>query len=137
MPSVTADSNIWVSAFNFRGKPRRFIEMADAGEVRIDVSEYIIEEVLRTLRLKFGYERDPLAEAESQMRAIGHLVTPNQAVDVVKNDPDDNRILECALAAGSDYVVTGKDLLRVGGFGTIPIITVADFLEREKGTREL
>jgi len=56
VPSVTADSNIWVSAFNFRGKPRRFIEMADAGEVRIDVSEYIIEEVLRTLRLKFGYD---------------------------------------------------------------------------------
>ena len=53
MPSVTADSNIWVSAFGYGGKPRRLFEMADAGEIRVDISEFIIDEVLRTLHDKF------------------------------------------------------------------------------------
>jgi predicted nucleic acid-binding protein len=53
-----------------------------------------------------------------------------QTVDVVKADPSDNRILECAAAAKSDYIITGDDhLLRLGGFEGIPIIKVADFLK--------
>ena len=107
MLSVTADSNIWVSAFNYPGKPRRLIEMADASEVRIDISDHIIEEVLRTLRLKFEWAPERLQEAEAQMDATARKVTPTQAVDIVKDDPTDNRILECALEARSDYVVTG------------------------------
>ena len=58
MPSVTADSNIWVSAFGYGGNPRRLIEMADAGEIRIDISEFIIDEVLRTLREKFEWSAE-------------------------------------------------------------------------------
>jgi putative PIN family toxin of toxin-antitoxin system len=130
VPAVTADSNFWVSAFNFRGKPRRLIDMADAGEVRIDISEHIIEEVLRVLRLKFQWTPEALREAESQMNAIARKVAPTRTVEVVKDDPTDNRILECAAEARSDYVVTGdKDLLRVGMFGGTPIVKVADFLE--------
>ena len=63
MPSVTADSNIWVSAFGYGGKPRRLIEMADAGEIRVDISEFIIDEVLRTLRDKFEWSAERLQEA--------------------------------------------------------------------------
>ena len=70
MRSVTADSNIWVSAFGFGGKPRRLIEMADAGEIRIDISEFIIDEVLRTLRDKFEWSAERLQEAADQMKAI-------------------------------------------------------------------
>lgn len=71
MVSVTADSNIWVSAFNFPGKPRLLIEMADSGSVRIDISDAIIDEVLRVLRLKFKWPDESLAEAKLQMNEIG------------------------------------------------------------------
>jgi hypothetical protein len=57
-------------------------------------------------------------------------IARTQAVDVIKDDPTDNRILECAAEAKSDYVVTGdKAMLRVGNCGDIPIVSVADFLE--------
>jgi predicted nucleic acid-binding protein len=47
----------------------------------------------------------------------------------VKEDPADKRILECAAAARSDYIVTGdNDLLRVKAFHDIPIVKVASFL---------
>jgi predicted nucleic acid-binding protein len=47
----------------------------------------------------------------------------------VPDDPDDNRIVECAVKAGSDYLVTGdKHLLRVGSYGLLSIVKVAEFL---------
>jgi len=49
---------------------------------------------------------------------------------VIKEDPPDNRVLECAVSAGSDYIVTGdKDLLRLGRYDAIRILSVADFLD--------
>lgn len=130
MPTVTADSNIWVSAFGYGGKPRRLIEMADAGEIRIDISEFIIDEVLRTLRDKFEWSAERLQEAADQMKAIASKVAPSRTVDVLKEDPADNRILECAAQAKSDYLVTGdRGLLILGSFEDIPIVKVADFLE--------
>lgn len=130
MRSVTADSNIWVSAFSYNGKPRRLIEMADAGEFRVDISEFIIDEVLRTLRDKFRWSAERLQEAADQMKAIAKKVAPSRIVDVLKDDPSDNRILECAAEAKSDYVVTGDTgLLSLGNFEDIPIVKVADFLE--------
>ena len=44
-------------------------------------------------------------------------------------DPDENRIVECAVAAGSDCIVTyDKDLLRLGEYAGIKIVTAVDFL---------
>ena len=130
MPSVTADSNIWVSAFGFGGNPRRLIEMADAGEIQIDISEFIIDEVLRTLREKFDWSAERLQEAADQMTVIARKVAPSRTLDILTEDPADNRILECAAQAKSDYLVTGDTgLLRLGSFEEIPIVKVADFLE--------
>jgi predicted nucleic acid-binding protein len=58
---------------------------------------------------------------------VGH---PAQTVEVVEQDPDDNRILECAQAAASEYIVTGdQHLLSLGRFGKTRIIKAAEFLE--------
>jgi len=134
MFSVTADTNIWVSAFNYRGNPRRLIDMAQNGLIHLAISDTIIEETRRILAQRFNWSPERIDEAEYQMRDISKHVTPTQTVDVVKDDPDDNRIVECAIEAGSDYLVTGdKDLLRVGSHGTIRIMKVAEFLGIAQG----
>ena len=57
-------------------------------------------------------------------------LTVSEAILDEKEDPPDNRILECASAAGSDYIVSGdKDLLRLGRYDSIRIVRVAEFLE--------
>ena len=65
-------------------------------------------------RDKFGW---PAAEAQETIAWISHIadvVEPKQAVEAIKDDPDDNRVLECAIAARSDYIVSGdKHLLTV------------------------
>jgi putative PIN family toxin of toxin-antitoxin system len=132
--SVTADTNIYVSAFNYRGKPRELIKLANAGAIRLDVSEAIIRETRRVLVDKFGWSPEGAAVAESQMRRLARLVRPAEEFDAIKEDPSDNRILECAQAGRSDYIVTGdKDLLRLRVFRDIPIVKVADFLAMAEG----
>lgn len=63
-------------------------------------------------------------------------MTPTQTLDVVREDPADNRILECAMASGSEVVVTGdKDLLRLGSYEGIEMVRLADFLQRGQSLR--
>ncbi len=51
-------------------------------------------------------------------------------LDVIREDPPDNRILECAVSSGSDFIVTGdKDLLRLKWYDSIQIVTLARFVE--------
>jgi hypothetical protein len=55
---------------------------------------------------------------------------PNILVSVVMDDPDDNRVLECAVTAEADYVVSGDPhLLKPGSYGGIAILTVRKFMD--------
>ena len=58
-----------------------------------------------------------------------NVVRPTLLLDVVKDDPDDNSILECAVTAGSEWVVThDKHLLRIGEYEGIKIMRLNEFL---------
>ena len=60
---------------------------------------------------------------------MARIVTPAVQLQVIKEDPADDKILECAVTAGSDFIVSGdKDLLRVARYDSIRILNVADFL---------
>jgi uncharacterized protein len=126
---VTADSNVIVSALVFGGKPLIILEMAQAGEIELAISESIINETLRIIRDKFYRSREQITEMESHLRAITRCVQPTELLDAVPDDADDNKIVECAVAAGSDVVVTGDDhILRLGSFRGIKIRRPSDFL---------
>lgn len=131
MLKATADSNIYISALQFGGQPLRFLDLARAGAIELAISPPIIAEVERVLRDKFKWPPEQVREIEPRLAAFTRRVVPTEALDVVKDDPTDNRILECAKAAGSDYVVTGDtDLLRLGQYADIQIVKVSDFLQR-------
>ncbi len=108
--TVTADTNVYVPALHFGGKPRRLLEAARAGLFDLAVSEPILTEVERVLRTKFAWDAEHVAAAR---RVVG------------------DRILECAVAAGAHVLVSGdKHLLRLGAFEGIRIVPVAELLVR-------
>jgi putative PIN family toxin of toxin-antitoxin system len=129
--SVTADTNIYVSAFEFGGQPRNFLDLARAGIFRLDISGAIKQEVLRVLGERLRYSSDALREVEVKLDSIAGLVIPTKTLDVIKADPPDNRILECAVAAKSDFIVSGDahHVLPLVSYNGIPIVKVAAFLE--------
>jgi len=125
---VTLDSNVYVSALQFRGSG--FLTMGRAGLIRIDTSEAILEETLGVLRDKFGWGGYQIQHAREELLKFVNLVAPKHAL-AVADDPDDNRILECALEAGSDYIVTwDKGLLRLGEYAGVRIVAPAEFVAR-------
>ncbi len=129
MNRVVADSNIWVSALIWGGKPLQLLELALQGEVEIAISSDILNESLRVLREKVGLDSDDLLRAEVFMLRCARIVEATERLDVVPTDPDDNRVLECAVAADADTVVSGDlDLLRMRSFQRIKIVKVAEFL---------
>jgi putative PIN family toxin of toxin-antitoxin system len=130
--TVTFDTNVYISALNFsRGKPRQLLQLAIDGVVHVAISDAIMQEVLRVMREKFHATPEDLQEAQAIIADCTERVVPTEALDVVKDDPDDNRIVECAVASRSDCIVTGdNDLLRLGEYGGIKMIRVNDFLQR-------
>lgn len=136
MASATADTNIYVSGLQFGGMPRRFLDSAAEGDFRLDVSEAILRETLKVLRAKFHWTAKALREVEQDIRSYTRLCTPTQTLDTIQADPSDNRILECAVAAQSDYIVSGdtRHILPLGVYEGIPILKVAEFMKHPGST---
>ena len=93
------------------------------------ISDPLLGEVRRILRDKFGWSKEALDEAAASIGDFTRLIHPTETIDAVTADPDDNRVLECAVAAGSRFIVTGDSgLLRLGSYRGIQILRVADFM---------
>ena len=129
MPSATFDSNVYISALVFQKKALHILDLAIERGVEIAISDEIVEETMRVLREKFHWSDKRLEEARATLTSITRHVVPTEKLDVVKSDPDDNKIVECAVGAGSDYLVTGdNDILSLGSYGKTKMIKPSDFL---------
>lgn len=131
MLRVTADTNIFISGLNFAGIPRRILNLAESGAICLAVSDEILDEVTRVLRReKFGWPEVEIERAIAQISRFTKHVESKQRIDAIAEDPTDDRILECAVASRSEYLVTGDNhLLKIGRFGGTKIVKPADFLE--------
>jgi len=126
---ATADSNIYISALHFGGLPDKFLDLARTGFIHLSISDDILAEVTRVLRDKFGWSKDALSMAQERIADFTVKVAPAQKLDVVREDPADNRILECAMEGKSQYLVTRDNhLLKLKKYGGTQMIKVADFL---------
>jgi putative PIN family toxin of toxin-antitoxin system len=126
---VTFDSNVFVSALNYQGPPARLLELAAVDAFRLQLSAEILDETMRILAEKFHWPAPDVVEARDVLSSVSQRVIPHVELEVVKRDPDDNRILECAQASSSDYIVSGdKDLLDIRHHAGARILKPAEFL---------
>ncbi len=131
---VVFDTNVLVSAFQFGGSPAQLLDMARAGKLNAATSPSILNELTRILGEKFGWPENDLQKAVGIIKRCMTLVEPTIKLNVVKDDPKDDHIIECAVAAGADAIITGdKDLLRMREFQEIKMMQVAEFLSQQIG----
>jgi len=124
VPRIVADTNIYISALNFSGKADEVLALGRAGA--------ILDEIGGVLARKFRWSATRVREARAAIGDFTVLVHPREPVSVVREDEADNRILECALAAGADAIVTGDHhLLELRRFGGVRITTPREFLDAE------
>lgn len=124
------DTNILISAFIWGGNPARLLEAAIDREVQLFISQPILDELVRVLNRK-GFETK-VPQILDYLGKVSTMVEPALTLNVVEDDPEDNHIVECAVAAKADVIITGdKDLLRMGQYEGIQILQVSDFLQRQ------
>lgn len=130
MIKVVADTNIYISAILFGGRCERVRELAREGKIELLISEAILDELARILKIKFEWADWQISETIETLRAITTLTTPKKTLKVIKDHDPDNRILECAKEGESKYIISGdkRHILPLKEYEGIKILSVAEFL---------
>ena len=127
---IVADTNVYISALNFAGIADQVLTLGRAGVIDVFISQPILEEIAGVLLRKFHWTVPRVREATRAICNFAVLVIPGESVNAVHEDEPDNRILECAVAAGADVIVTGdQHLLKLKRFQNIMIVTPREFLD--------
>ena len=95
---VVLDTNVLISGILFGGKPRQILELVIQGRINAYISPAILTEFREVLiRPKFGLTHKECFSISKEIEDIFCFVFPQITVDLIKDDPDDNIILECAV----------------------------------------
>ena len=131
MIRIVADTNVYVSAIVFGSTCEEILTLARSGIVEINISPAIQRELRRVLRTGFQWTEPQVRAALTEVETLTSLVHPTVKLAGVVNDDDDHRILECAVAADAEFLVTGdkKDLLPLSFFREIRIVSPREFLD--------
>ena len=132
MIRAVLDTNVYVSCLVFGGLPRKVLALLLTGRFDCFASAAIRTELETTLTLKFGWREPEVRFACGPLWSATIFVKP-EIVQTAAADPDDNCILECAVAARAQFIVTGdNDLLRLDPFRSpdvdIRIVRPREFL---------
>src|SRR3989344_1957162 len=130
-PKVTFDTNIFISAILFGGNPRQCLELAREGVIELVVSKAILLELAGKMGNKFLWEEAAVESLIEGIAGFAKIIIPEEQLDIIKEENADNRILECAISAKADFIVSGdkKHLLSLKKFRGIEIISARQFLE--------
>ncbi len=127
---VVLDTNIIISGLNFAGREREVLDLARIGRYELCLSRFILDEVAGVLVRKFGWGVERAQRAVGLLRSWANEAEPRTRVSVIQRKDADNRILECAVEAQADYLVTGdrRDLLPLKKYKGTKVVTSAQFL---------
>lgn len=132
---ITVDTNVLVSATFWYGASNEIISRVESGKIELLLSKEIIEEFrgvldYKEIRDKIKNKHLEALKTLDTIICISKIISPIKKIDIIKEDPDDNKILECAFAGNVDYIVTqDKHLLKLKEFEGIKIITPKEFLK--------
>lgn len=130
---ITVDTNILISATFWYGDSFRILERVENKEIELVLSNEIIreyEEVLAYAEIqeKIQGKQLTMKQTVQKIQTMTTLVHPSEKVNIIKDDPDDNAVLECALEGKVKHIITNdKHLLKLKEFREIKIITPAEF----------
>lgn len=121
---IVLDTNVYIGAA-LQGELTEDIleEVVENREITLVSSEEIFLEVEQKLEEKFHWLRERVEFFMGRIRKIAEIVESSERINVIKRDPEDNKILECALAGNADLIVTAdQDLIKLKQFKGIGII---------------
>jgi len=128
--TVVIDTNIYISAIFWNGKPREVIDLGRQGKIVIFTSVDIENEIARKLKTRFKLAEEDVNQILLDFSTFTLPVKIKKQLVVVQDDPDDNKFIECAIECKADYIVSGDThLLNLKRYEGIKIINASEFLQ--------
>ncbi len=131
---IVLDTNVLISALIVKkGKPGQILRQIT--KYKLVTSEEILVEVERVLHYdriqkRYGLSNKDTNAFMQRLREVSQIIPVTTSVEIIKDDPDDNKFLACALAADADYIISGDThLTKLGDYQGVSILTPATFLE--------
>lgn len=130
MIRVVLDTNIIISGILFGGKPRTVLHLIIDRKIQAFISPYILFEIKEVLYRKFSHSLIDITKIEDAITETFTLIHPKQRITQIKENKADNHILECAVEAQADYLITGdtKHILPLRKIKNILIVNANEFL---------
>lgn len=124
------DTNVLFSGVGWRGKPYRCLELARLGLIEGVTCRELLDELAEKLKVKLGFSDSQVTDTLADLLSFLTLVSIENALRVIEEDPDDDKVLECAVVSSATHIVTGdhRHLLPLGSYQGIFIVSPADFL---------
>ena len=121
---ITADTNFLISAtqWDYSVAHKLLLKMIEK-DVQIFTTKDVLQEFSEVLERDFRYTKEEAADIVEKVMLFVILIKTRSKIDIIKEDPDDNKILECAVDSGSRYILTyDQHLLKLKEYKGIGII---------------
>jgi len=129
MTVAVLDTNILISATFWTGPPYEITILAISKKITVCTSIELLDEYARILKRDFNQDQKQIEEKIEAILKFSKTVNPTTKINEIKEDPQDNKVLEAAVEAEADYIVSGdKHLLKLKEFKGIKIVKAKEFL---------
>jgi len=126
---VVLNTNIYISAAIIGRVCEEILKICLFGSLEVFISKDIIIELETKLKDKFFWSEQQIGIFIENILGFCHMVEVSERIIYLKDDPDDDKILECAVASECSFIVSGdKHLIRLKSFKNIKILNPAEFL---------
>lgn len=128
---VVLDTNILISAIFWNGKPRKVLDAAKNKRILLGTSRSMLNEFITVVlrEEKFKTDMNDAVKRAQYIVNFSSLVEPKIKI-YFSRDPGDDKVLECAASFNADCIVSAdRDLLDIGSFLGIKIVTAEEFLK--------
>ena len=121
---VVFDTNVLISATLWNeSSAQKILHKLIEEDYDIFLSLEIIEEYKKVLKRDFDYSEEEINNFISIIMQFSNIIEPNTIINIIQNDPEDNRILECAISANADIILSyDNHLLKLKEFNEIRIL---------------
>ena len=126
------DTNVFISTILFVGISNKLVDLWQKEEFKFLLSKEILDEYIKVLHYP-KFELKEFEIGEIIKKELIPYITPvkvKKIAKIIKEDPDDNKFLACAIYGKANFIISGdKHLLKIKKYKDTSIISVKKFLD--------
>ena len=128
---IVLDTNIFISGIHWKGPSEKILQLCLYGKFQLITSTPILDELKRILtNFKKPLSPETIKQWKNLIQTQSTLVNPKQKINIVLEDPDDNKFIEAAIEGKAHYIISqDKHLLNIKKYKNIQILHPKEFLK--------